>query len=235
MVVDFHAHILPGADHGSDGLETSLGQLHLIRDAGVDAVVATPHFYPHRHTLSDFLARRDLAAKALAENMPQGAPEIFLGAEVLVCPHLDQMEGLSKLTIKGTNVILLEMPFRPLNGELTETVFAIKAMGLFPVLAHIDRYEKADIWPMLRAGIAAQLNASSLKNHHRLRRESDYLAGDFVVALGSDLHGAKPKKYRPFVHSRRLLGERADAIFDRTEKLLSGALPLEKEELVLTH
>ncbi|MEE3459824.1 MAG: CpsB/CapC family capsule biosynthesis tyrosine phosphatase, partial [Candidatus Faecousia sp.] len=42
-MIDFHAHILPGADHGSDGLETSLRQLALAEEAGVDTIVATPH------------------------------------------------------------------------------------------------------------------------------------------------------------------------------------------------
>ena len=32
-MIDFHAHILPGADHGSDGLETSLRQLALAEES----------------------------------------------------------------------------------------------------------------------------------------------------------------------------------------------------------
>ena len=42
-MTDFHAHILPGADHGSDGMETSLTQLALAEAAGVDTIIATPH------------------------------------------------------------------------------------------------------------------------------------------------------------------------------------------------
>ncbi len=229
MIVDFHAHILPGADHGSDGPETSLSQLRLIEAAGVDAVVATPHFYPHRDTLDTFLARRAAAAKTLSELAPTGDLRIFLGAEVLVCPRLDQMPGIRDLAIVGTNVILLEMPFRPFAGDLIDTVLSIREMGLTPVLAHIDRYEKESVWRLLRAGIHAQLNASSLKNRRGVRRESEYLEGDAVVALGSDLHGAKPKKYRYFVHSRHLLGEKATEIFSRTTALLKGAEPLQRE------
>ena len=62
-IIDFHAHILPGADHGSSGLEESLNQLALIRAAGVDTVVATPHFYPHRHTPEEFLQATASAAR----------------------------------------------------------------------------------------------------------------------------------------------------------------------------
>ena len=43
-VVDFHTHILPGADHGSDSVETTLRQLEFARDAGVKRLIATSHF-----------------------------------------------------------------------------------------------------------------------------------------------------------------------------------------------
>ena len=45
--IDFHAHILPRCDHGSDGWETSRQQLKLAREAGVEVICATSHFYGH--------------------------------------------------------------------------------------------------------------------------------------------------------------------------------------------
>ena len=38
--IDFHAHILPGCDHGSDGWRTSRQQLKLAREAGVEVEVS---------------------------------------------------------------------------------------------------------------------------------------------------------------------------------------------------
>ena len=43
-ITDFHSHVLPGADHGSDSVETSERQLELVDGAGIDRVVAAPHF-----------------------------------------------------------------------------------------------------------------------------------------------------------------------------------------------
>lgn len=40
--MDFHAHILPGADHGSRDLDHSLRQLRAAKAVGVDTIVATP-------------------------------------------------------------------------------------------------------------------------------------------------------------------------------------------------
>ena len=39
MFVDFHSHILPGADHGSQNIRTSLAQLRHAAAAGVDTIV----------------------------------------------------------------------------------------------------------------------------------------------------------------------------------------------------
>ena len=35
LSLDYHAHILPGCDHGSDGLATSLKQVEMAASAGV--------------------------------------------------------------------------------------------------------------------------------------------------------------------------------------------------------
>ena len=49
FLVDYHAHILPGCDHGSDGTETSKRQLEAAKAAGIETVCATSHFYPDRN------------------------------------------------------------------------------------------------------------------------------------------------------------------------------------------
>ena len=59
--VDFHAHVLPAADHGSDCLETSLAQLKMAVDAGVSDIFATPHFYVNADTVESFIERRERA------------------------------------------------------------------------------------------------------------------------------------------------------------------------------
>ena len=118
ITTDFHSHILPGADHGSDSVETSRGQLDLIGKYGVKRVVATPHFYPQQDNVDTFLDRRRKCAAALAEVMREGDPAVMLGAEVLICEGIDRMSGLDKLTVAGTNCILLEMPMTRWRDEL---------------------------------------------------------------------------------------------------------------------
>ena len=45
MMIDFHTHILPGMDDGSNSIEESLAMLQAEGDAGIERVVFTPHFY----------------------------------------------------------------------------------------------------------------------------------------------------------------------------------------------
>ena len=40
LSLDYHAHVLPGCDHGSDRLETSLRQLDMAAAAGIRTVCA---------------------------------------------------------------------------------------------------------------------------------------------------------------------------------------------------
>ena len=43
-MIDFHSHVLPGIDDGSDCVEESLEMLHTAKNQGVSTMLATPHF-----------------------------------------------------------------------------------------------------------------------------------------------------------------------------------------------
>lgn len=226
-IVDFHSHILPKADHGSDSSAMSFSQIELIVYGGTGKVVATPHFYPNRHTLEHFLVRRNACAQRLASKLPAFAPTIYVGAEVLVCEGLDKMEGVEKLCIEGTKTILLEMPMTAWNVRLYDTVEAIKNLGLSPVMAHIDRYSKRAVSGLLELGVKAQVNApafcSLFSREHYLRLIDD----DTVVAMGSDLHEAPDNGYYHFVKAQKIMGEeRLEHLMKNSLACLEGAIPL---------
>lgn len=234
-VIDFHAHILPGADHGSDSTKTSLAQLALMRAAGTDAVVATPHFYPDRDNPDLFLRRRGAAVERLLSAGILSVPEIYLGAEVAVCPHLERMgqETLERFCIEGTHVILLEMPTVSWTNGYLDAVHGIRELGFTVILAHIDRYPRRETAKLTEEGFAVQLNASAFSGFFRRKQYIELAGTDTVAALGSDLHGADPRAYRAFVHlSNTLPG--VGGIFSRTAALLAGAVPLTVRESVIS-
>ena len=44
-MVDFHNHILPGIDDGSQSVSQSLKMLELFAELGVEKIIASPHIY----------------------------------------------------------------------------------------------------------------------------------------------------------------------------------------------
>lgn len=229
--VDFHCHILPKADHGSDSVEQSLEQLVLLKNAGVMQAVATPHFYPQMLSVEDFLRRRTDCAEALANALPEDAPTVYLGAEVLFCPGMEEMTGLQRLCIEGTNVLLLEMPLMPLNDSTFEAFerFVLRRDDLRIVLAHIDRYDRDDVADLMEQPVFAQINAHALEDRRMRKWLSSYIGAERVVAFATDLHGADKKRIKGYLKGlSRLDTEVEERICHFSRSLLKNARPLTK-------
>lgn len=227
MIIDFHAHILPRCDHGCSHCSVAQSQLLMMRAAGTGAVVATPHFYPSDVSVESFLDRRAGALAAMRHRLPlEDLPAVYPAAEVLVCPGLHEMEGLEKLTVSGTNVILLEMPFTRWGEALIHTVLGVRERGLTPVLAHIDRYELDEVQKLLRHGVQAQVNAEVFGALKNPRPYVELMRAGKVVALGSDLHGESKAHYKRFLRMQKKLGPLADEVFARSAELLKNATPI---------
>ena len=220
MNIDFHAHILPGADHGSANLKTSLEQLALAKAAGIDLIVATPHFYPQREPVEAFLARREQSA-ALLRDAAKDAPQLLIGGEIQLCRGLHHIGALERLCIEGTNVLLLELPPVFSMHAMASTLDALLyECRLNVVLAHIDRYDSAVINSLLDVGFLAQLNASAFCRLRGRRRCLNWAADESIVALGSDIHGVSDS-YREFAEAKRRLGTDYAAVMRRTQRLLN--------------
>ena len=56
-IIDFHSHILPGVDDGSQSVQESLAMLKMEAEQGIQHVIATPHFYPKHDSPEHFLER----------------------------------------------------------------------------------------------------------------------------------------------------------------------------------
>ena len=212
-IVDFHTHILPGADHGSDSVDTSIKQLKLASEAGVKRIVATPHFYPHRHTLDKFLQKREACAEALYKACVSDSPTVKLGAEVLLCQGLEKFDRLESLCLSGSEYLLLELPFSDFRHEYCDTVRKIAKMGYKVILAHVDRYSKENIEQLLDVGVnMLQVNADSLDKLFKPKHILEWAKQGYVVALGSDIHGADPKAYKHFLKAKVALGDSLDGV-----------------------
>ncbi len=208
--IDFHSHILPGCDHGSDSLQTSLKQMHMAKNAGVNIICATPHFYPDQESLNTFLKRRKKCYDVLRESLAEDDPIVLCGAEVLVCDNIDKLKDLHKLCLENTNYLLIEMPFYKWSTDIVNTVERLSDIkDIVPVMAHADRYRTEDVQKIIDLGIDLQLNTSSLCNRFKNHRLKKWLASGYVIALGSDIHGTKVG-YKDWIKCSKKFGNKLD-------------------------
>lgn len=214
-IIDFHTHILPNADHGSDSVETSLGQIELSKTADVDVIVATPHFYPHKHNLEKFIERRNSAFEAL---IAQTDANILLGAEVLICEYFENLNGIDKLCIEGTKTLLIELPFSEYKDSYTDSVEKLIDNGYDIIIAHANRYPKESIYKLLDVGAKLQLNTSSLSKLFVKKHIKDWIKSGEVVAIGSDIHMLNQDSYRKFNKAKSRLKDNLSFIMQESAK-----------------
>lgn len=222
-LVDFHAHILPGVDHGCRHLQTALEQLGLAEQYGIKTIVATPHFYPNRHVVEDFVALRDAAYGRLLTHRPSQSIHIVRGAEILLYPGLHRMQGIERLCIEGTdNLLLLELPIGVLSDGVLESIYELKARGFQPLMAHLDRYPTTEVKKVLALKVKTQLNADAFSTFFSRRRARKLMETDTVYALGSDIHGTDRKSYPGFISALQHLGTVGEELMTRANTLLNN-------------
>ena len=227
-MIDFHSHILPQIDDGSSGVKESLEMVDELSRQGVDTVISTSHYYATHRSPREFLDRRARAFEQLKERLPEDAPRILLGAEVLYFPGMSHMEELSSLCIEGTNILLLEMPFRPWTEHMIREVHDLARTGRFTLMmAHIERYyddQPAAVWDdLLDEGVLMQSNAEFFLPFFAGRKALKLLREDRIHLLGSDCHNMTsrpPQMDEALRVIRRRLGEEKLAQIDGLGRVL---------------
>lgn len=224
---DFHSHILPKTDHGCESVAQATEQLAMMKQAGIDTAVATPHFYPAVHDLDSFSEHAAAALSKIVSIPDSERPRLLRGAEVLICAGLHRLPGLDELCIQGTRVLLLELPFSGCTEECFEEVEELLAADYTVVLAHIDRYLKQyhkQIDQLLDMGALAQVNAVGMQSFFDKRRVMPYLENDYVVGFGTDLHGTDAAAIQAYESLRRLPKELFARVTEHTHALLKDAI-----------
>ena len=192
-MIDWHSHILPQVDDGSQSVKESIAMLDLLSEQGVKCVVATPHFLANEETIESFLKRRKDSYDALLKSVKSTHPRIFLGAEVKYYPGIARMDNLESLAIENTKILLLEMPMSKWTEYTVKELIEITGTRrLKLILAHIERYitlQKKEVWKTLyENGIYMQVNASFFDRVWSRRKAFGLLDSGAIHFIGSDCH-----------------------------------------------
>ena len=199
-MTDFHSHLLPGVDDGSDSTETSLLMLEMWREQGIERICATPHFYAEHNTPERFFANRQAAYEELAEAMKIYGIDIpiLLGAEVRFFDGISGVDDLYRFCLEGTNLLLLEMPFTRWTDRMMREVADISSGNVIPVAAHLERYmdfnPKKTIRQFMDLGIMIQCNAEFFLSRRTSRTAMRMLKEGRIHFLGSDAHNTRSRQ-----------------------------------------
>lgn len=190
MRTDYHSHILPKMDDGAKDEAMSMEMLGMLQAQGIERVIATPHFYPHRQkSVADFLAKRQ---KAL-EQLTSSPIEILTGAEVAIEHGLSELEDIEKLAITGTNLILLEFPYTGFAEWMMEEIHNLSCeYKLKPIIAHVHRCipycSRSEMGQILKTDAVFQVNNEAFRSFREKQFVKRLIKEDFPMVFGSDCH-----------------------------------------------
>ncbi len=228
MQIDFHTHLLPNLDDGSQSVEESRQMLECLRGQNVELAVATPHFYSGKASLDDFLQKRNDACRRLSSSCPDLQPRLLLGAEVSFFRGMGKAERLAELCIAGSGALLLEMPFTQWGrGEIAE-LHQILSRGITPILAHIERYDafQKDLTALneiINLPVVLQVNAEALLQWKTRKFVFRLIDSGFQILLGTDCHNMKTRK-PDMDEARKILGRKYGEAYLAQLDALSGEL-----------
>ena len=222
MIVDFHAHVLPGMDSGCPSRIVAIRQMLMAKHANVDVIVAAPEFDPAKMPVREFLEKREICAQHLETVLQSGMPRVVLGAEVLWHAGLEGLEELERLCVGTSGQLLLRMPEGGIDTVMADSVERLCGrLENGVLLANAEHLEPEQAAMLYRCGAHGELSFSALEHRGDREKYVPWIQNGFVTALGSNLRG-DAHAYRKL----RKIQHRLDGLFEPLMILSAGMLGL---------
>jgi protein-tyrosine phosphatase len=228
--VDIHSHVVPSGDDGAQTVEQGLELCREAARRGTTVLYATPHVWAHL----PLTAERERTLLEAFERVAAAAPlELRLGYELAPARWLLR-EDLGRYRLRGTESVLIEVPFVGSPSVTVALAELAEAQGLQPIVAHPERGEEVGLSlaeELAERGWQLQVNASSLLGRHgdEAERTAWRLLRDGTAAfVASDGHRESRPPYldAAFELARGELGpEAALRYFDGTELGVGATAP----------
>lgn len=196
---DYHSHILPGVDDGVKTMDDSLKILDEYERLGFKELWLTPHIMEDVPNEPDALKQRFSELK----EQYKGSIKLNLAAENM----LDQLfltrydeDRLLSIGKNGDHILVETSYFTPPAG-LESILEKIKKKGLFPLLAHPERYvymDDDDYRRLVDMDVRLQLNVLSLTGFYGKTAQAKsrrLLKKGMYTCFGTDLHRLKQVPY----------------------------------------
>lgn len=192
---DHHSHILPGVDDGVKKMEVSLQVLERYEQIGIAEVWCTPHIMEDIPNTTEKLQERF----AELRDAYHGPIKLHLAAEYMMDELFEERLEQGQLLTLGEdgNQLLVETSYFTPPMDMDNVFSRIKRKGLFPVLAHPERYVymgKERYEELKDKEIRFQLNISSLSGAYGKEAKDKalwLLKKGYYDFAGSDLHSIR--------------------------------------------
>ena len=211
-MTDLHCHLLPYVDDGARDLEEAERLLSLEAEQGVTTLCVTPHLREGMFETPDEAIEKQFARlRPMAE---EKGVRLYLSREY----HYDRLfwEKLraGEVLAIGGGVLLTEFSSAHSPEQMLGAVEEIRAYGLIPLVAHVERYPATNeefTGELRAAGAVIQVNADAVLGYdgrYIKRLVWSLLKTDAVDVIASDAHDTA---FRP---------PRMRACYDRISKKL---------------
>ncbi|MCI9063205.1 MAG: capsular biosynthesis protein [Clostridia bacterium] len=196
-MIDFHTHVLPNIDDGSQSFEESIQMIKEAYKAGFTAIVSTSHY----------MEESCHASKSERENLIEQLNElltvenidvkIYNGAEAYVSTNLNKLIDNGNLpTINNTKYLLIELPRNSQIIYLNEIITDLQSKGIVPIIAHPERYSYVQENPnmlqnLIDQGVLFQANYGSIVGQYGKAAKKTLkklLKNNMIHFLGTDIH-----------------------------------------------
>lgn len=197
--IDIHCHMLPGVDDGSKSNEESLACLKVMRDAGFEKVICTPHYqYPRFPNVeSDIQNRYDSMLLDFTSLNAQNIPQMIgvAGEYRVDSGFADRIKNNQFLLVSG-KYLLTEFSLHQQVIGLDQVMFDLQMKNYEIILAHPERYPyyssaSSKLQHLKDMGVYFQVNILSLIGFYGegpRRKAFEMIEKGWVEFLGTDMH-----------------------------------------------
>ncbi len=196
-MIDFHTHILPNIDNGSQSIEETFKLLEEAKKAGFKGVIFTSHYKEGYYETET--AEREVWMKAITTNLKikETNMDLYLASEIYISDNImNLLEEAKASTINNSCYVLFEMPRDNEPDNLYNVIYNLQKNKLIPVLAHPERYhfvqkEPNLIYDLIQSGCLMQANYGSVIGMHGKKAQilvKKFLENGYIHFLGSDVH-----------------------------------------------
>ena len=205
MMVDIHAHLLPGIDDGPKQIALSIEMArHAVAD-GITHLVVTPHIHPGRYnnTIKTIRPVFDAYVKQLRQH--DISLQLAMASEVRICPEIIPMINSRLIPLyqggNGQQSMLLELPYAQIPPGYEKIIAWLKQRDIRIVLAHPERNkalmrEPGRLKSFIELGCVVQVTAGSITGQFGdgARSCAEYfLKQEWVHIIATDAHNMRSR------------------------------------------